>query len=92
MSDLASLIARSAALHDHLCPRQVLGVRMGMYAADLLQGWWYNSATGQFQCHVPEGGQERGRLRQVNNRAPYRDHQPLRMTLDYALGQCRPKL
>lgn len=27
---------QSAELHKHLCPRQVLGVRMGMYAGDLL--------------------------------------------------------
>src|SRR5690606_21149200 len=25
-----------SALHDHLCPRQVLGVKMGIYAAQLL--------------------------------------------------------
>jgi formylmethanofuran dehydrogenase subunit E len=30
------LLARSAALHHHLCPRQVLGVRMGMLAGKLL--------------------------------------------------------
>ena len=36
MSDLSDLLVQSAALHDHLCPRQVLGVRMGMYAAILL--------------------------------------------------------
>jgi formylmethanofuran dehydrogenase subunit E len=29
-------LAESARLHDHLCPRQVLGVRMGMAAAHLL--------------------------------------------------------
>lgn len=23
-------------------------------AADLLQGWWYNAATGEFRCHVPD--------------------------------------
>ena len=34
-SDLKSLLDQSAALHSHLCPRQVLGVRMGMYAAQL---------------------------------------------------------
>lgn len=35
--ELASLLARSAALHDgRLCPRQVLGVRIGLYAAALL--------------------------------------------------------
>lgn len=35
--ELASLFARSAALHDdRLCPRQVLGVRIGLYAAALL--------------------------------------------------------
>jgi formylmethanofuran dehydrogenase subunit E len=33
---LRHLLERTAALHDHLCPRQVLGVRMGMHAADLL--------------------------------------------------------
>ena len=30
------LLAACAALHHHLCPRQVLGVRIGMYAAELL--------------------------------------------------------
>ncbi len=30
------LLAITEAQHKHLCPRQVLGVRMGMYAADLL--------------------------------------------------------
>ncbi|HEV2073227.1 MAG TPA: FmdE family protein [Thermomicrobiales bacterium] len=30
------MLNTSAALHDHLCPRQVLGVRMGMCAAELL--------------------------------------------------------
>ncbi len=29
---LDELLKRSAALHDHLCPRQVLGVRMGLLA------------------------------------------------------------
>ena len=33
---LQYLLNASAALHDHLCPRQVLGVRMGMHAAELL--------------------------------------------------------
>lgn len=37
MADLQTLLNDTAALHNHLCPRQVLGVRMGMYAADLLQ-------------------------------------------------------
>lgn len=37
MSDLQMLLKESASHHrDHLCPRQVLGVRMGMYAAELL--------------------------------------------------------
>ena len=27
---LTELFARSSALHDHLCPRQILGVRMGL--------------------------------------------------------------
>jgi formylmethanofuran dehydrogenase subunit E len=35
LPDLAALLERSAALHQHLCPRQVLGVRCGMYAAEL---------------------------------------------------------
>jgi len=37
MQDLQTLLNLSARQHhDHLCPRQVLGVRLGMYAADLL--------------------------------------------------------
>lgn len=36
MAELSELLGRSAALHDHLCPRQVLGVRMGVYAGELL--------------------------------------------------------
>lgn len=36
MNTLAELLAASSALHRHLCPRQVLGVRMGMLAAELL--------------------------------------------------------
>lgn len=36
MTRLEGLLAQSAARHNHLCPRQVLGVRMGMYAARLL--------------------------------------------------------
>lgn len=35
-ANLAELLERSAAMHSHLCPRQVLGVRLGMYAAVLL--------------------------------------------------------
>jgi formylmethanofuran dehydrogenase subunit E len=34
---LDSLLEQSAALHNHLCPRQVLGVRMGLYAGRLLR-------------------------------------------------------
>jgi formylmethanofuran dehydrogenase subunit E len=34
--DLNELLAITEAQHKHLCPRQVLGVRMGMYAAELL--------------------------------------------------------
>jgi formylmethanofuran dehydrogenase subunit E len=34
---LDELLAQSAAGHSHLCPRQVLGVRMGLLALDLLQ-------------------------------------------------------
>ena len=33
---LEELLAQTAAMHKHLCPRQVLGVRMGLYAARLL--------------------------------------------------------
>ncbi len=33
---LADLIASTAALPRHLCPRQVLGVRMGLHAGELL--------------------------------------------------------
>lgn len=36
MPTLQTLLGQSSALHDHLCPRQVLGVRIGMYAAELL--------------------------------------------------------
>ena len=35
-SSLAELLAESAARHQHLCPRQVLGVRMGMLGARAL--------------------------------------------------------
>lgn len=34
---LDELLARSASMHSHLCPRQVLGVRLGMYAASILE-------------------------------------------------------
>lgn len=34
---LEALLNQSAAHHHHLCPRQVLGVRMGMYGATLLR-------------------------------------------------------
>ncbi len=38
MSDFESLLNASAMRHhNHLCPRQVLGVRMGLYAAELLE-------------------------------------------------------
>ena len=33
---LDDLLAQTTALHNHLCPRQVLGVRMGMLAGELL--------------------------------------------------------
>jgi formylmethanofuran dehydrogenase subunit E len=36
MTRLGDLLAASAALHQHLCPRQVLGVRMGLLAGQLL--------------------------------------------------------
>lgn len=34
---MAQFLEQASALHHHLCPRQVLGVRMGMYAAALLE-------------------------------------------------------
>lgn len=36
MVSFTELLDQTAARHNHLCPRQVIGVRMGMYAADLL--------------------------------------------------------
>ena len=36
MSELQELLAKTAVYHHHLCPRQVLGVRMSMYAGKLL--------------------------------------------------------
>ncbi len=36
MRALDQILAESAKRHKHLCPRQVLGARMGLYAAELL--------------------------------------------------------
>jgi formylmethanofuran dehydrogenase subunit E len=36
MTDLENLLEKSSEGHIHLCPRQVLGVRMGLYAGELL--------------------------------------------------------
>jgi formylmethanofuran dehydrogenase subunit E len=36
MTDLHALLDQTIALHHHLCPRQVIGVRMGMLAGELL--------------------------------------------------------
>ncbi len=36
MSIFEELLEQTAVLHKHLCPRQVLGVRMGLYAGELL--------------------------------------------------------
>jgi formylmethanofuran dehydrogenase subunit E len=36
MKLFTELLAESAALHRHVCPRQVLGVRMGLWAGELL--------------------------------------------------------
>lgn len=36
MLPLAELLEQSTALHRHVCPRQVIGVRMGMWAGELL--------------------------------------------------------
>ncbi len=37
MPDLQTCLQESAAMHDHLCPRQVLGVRAGILAGELLE-------------------------------------------------------
>jgi formylmethanofuran dehydrogenase subunit E len=34
---LEELLEKASTLHNHVCPRQVLGIRMGMLAADLLE-------------------------------------------------------
>ena len=36
LTDLAPLLAQARARHSHLCPRQVLGVRIGLAGADAL--------------------------------------------------------
>ena len=36
MTDLAAFLDQLCALHPRLCPRQVLGVRMGLYAGEML--------------------------------------------------------
>jgi formylmethanofuran dehydrogenase subunit E len=36
MDNLTESLRKSAELHEHLCPRQVLGVRMGLLGADIL--------------------------------------------------------
>lgn len=36
MPTLKELLDQTTVLHSHLCPRQVLGVRMGLYAGELL--------------------------------------------------------
>jgi formylmethanofuran dehydrogenase subunit E len=36
MDVLAELLKQSANYHRHLCPRQVLGVRMGLLAGEML--------------------------------------------------------
>lgn len=37
MTDLQGFLEQTSALHNHLCPRQVIGVRMGMLAGKLLK-------------------------------------------------------
>lgn len=37
-AELDNLLRQAAALHRHLCPRQVLGVRLGMHAAQQFPG------------------------------------------------------
>lgn len=34
--DIQAVLRQAAATHEHLCPRQVLGARIGLYAAELL--------------------------------------------------------
>jgi formylmethanofuran dehydrogenase subunit E len=36
MVELSKILSQSAAMHSHLCPRQVLGARMGLYAGKIL--------------------------------------------------------
>jgi formylmethanofuran dehydrogenase subunit E len=36
MRSLVEMLEQTARLHHHLCPRQVLGVRMGLWAGELL--------------------------------------------------------
>ena len=36
MAELSQLLSQSAQMHSHLCPRQVLGARMGIYAGKIL--------------------------------------------------------
>jgi formylmethanofuran dehydrogenase subunit E len=36
MVALSQLLSQSAQMHSHLCPRQVLGARMGLYAGKIL--------------------------------------------------------
>lgn len=36
MPDMNTLLEISSSRHSHLCPRQVLGVRMGMFAGEIL--------------------------------------------------------
>jgi formylmethanofuran dehydrogenase subunit E len=36
MADLSQILSQSAQMHSHLCPRQVLGARMGLYAGKIL--------------------------------------------------------
>lgn len=36
MAEFKALLEKSAALHQHLCPRQILGVRMGLLASHWL--------------------------------------------------------
>jgi formylmethanofuran dehydrogenase subunit E len=36
VNNLQEFLDKSACMHHHLCPRQVLGVRMGLYAGEIL--------------------------------------------------------
>jgi formylmethanofuran dehydrogenase subunit E len=52
---LTDLLAQSAELHRHLCPRQVLGARIGMYGGTLL-GLSLPQTSKRLYCFVETDG------------------------------------